>query len=585
MNKISKIVVIDSGVCCDAISVKDLYEIEKNEGIYRIVKTDQMTDGIGHGTAVCDIIYQYNKEIELSMFKISYDLFEIGEDELIFILEYIRDNLDIDIINISAGITYIMNFEKLKSVCQDICEKGTLIVSAFDNDGSVSYPAALEDVIGVDVTDEYDDVEDIVKVYNGIVDVYLPNKYYRTIWNGNKTLIKGTSFAAAKLTAILANELKKTEKQKIGKESLLESISNKNKVLNLQKPIEINKKNIQKAIIFPLNKESNALLRFKQYLKFEIVDIYDVKVSGNVGRQIDQHLIVKNYDQIDWEGDFDTVILSCHKKLEEISKKNYEKEILNKAIQYNKSIYSFEEIETDYEKYFYPKLYSENINYKNGTKLNKISVPCVCVLGTSSKQGKYSLQLELKYKLQELGYNVGHIATEPSGYLLDADYVFHFGYNSNLDLQPMDYISILNYMMFETQKKGKDIIITGCQSGILHYDNSDIREFPIYQYMYLLGIMPDAVILCVNPHDELEYIERVLTFIKAVCGEIVIALVMYPIETVGLNNGMSFKSKVISHEEFQKKKESFMEITDIPLFLLGDQEDMKKISERIINFF
>ncbi|GJM70758.1 hypothetical protein HMSSN036_29740 [Paenibacillus macerans] len=64
-------------------------------------------------------------------------------------------------------------------------------------------------VIGVDTKDEYGDRKDIYYIENSIIDILVPNKFYRTIWNDRKTILKGSSFATACITGMLSQIIKK----------------------------------------------------------------------------------------------------------------------------------------------------------------------------------------------------------------------------------------------------------------------------------------------------------------------------------------------------------------------------------------
>lgn len=64
-------------------------------------------------------------------------------------------------------------------------------------------------------------------------------------------------------------------------------------------------------------------------------------------------------------------------------------------------------------------------------------------------------------------------------------------------------------------KKNCDIIITGSQSSVLPYDIGNLKMFPLKQYSFLMGTQPDAVILCVNPFDDDDYIFRTINFLEA----------------------------------------------------------------------
>lgn len=182
-------------------------------------------------------------------------------------------------------------------------------------------------------------------------------------------------------------------------------------------------------------------------INFEIAGVYDERLSGNIGKMLLGENI-KSYNSINWNDDFDTIVLSCTSALSTITKRQYATEVIKMNEQYNKNVYSFEGIESDYKRLFYPNITSNMVPYENSFKLHKVTIPIIGTFGTSSKQGKFSLQLAIIKRLAKHGYNVGHISTEPSGYLFGADSVFHFGYQSYLKVQSWECISILNNMVW-----------------------------------------------------------------------------------------------------------------------------------------
>lgn len=585
MKKKNRIVVIDSGISKLWRNYKCVisnYTFDKDT---MTLVLEEAKDFIGHGTAVADVMYQYNSNIEIISVRLCGEEEEANEEELLEILSYFSfNNLDIDIINISAGISYIQNYKKMERLCLELVKKGIYIVSAFDNDGAVSYPAAFDEVIGVDITDNYQDKKDLIRLENSIVNVLVPDIYYRTIWNKSRAILKGTSFAAAKVTALLAKKLLENPELRYAGKDLTKLITNRKKREHFTGRINLPKHKIKKAIVFPVNKETQALLRYNDLLYFEIIGVYDDKYSGNVGRIVFGYTI-KSYESINWKDDFDTVILSCVYELSKLTKIDYADIILKKSIETQKYIYTFEEINTNYKRYFYPSVTRKMVNYKNELKMNKISKPVLCIMGTSSRQGKFSLQLEIIRRLRKGGYNVGHISTEPSGYLFGADFVFHSGYRSFLPVEPWESITIVNRMMFETQIKGRDIIITGCQSGTIHYNNSLVEHFGIFQYAFLLGAMPDFIILCINAHDDEEYIERTINFINSVDEGKIRALVIYPIEITETVSGIQFKRNKLTSDKVNILKDMLKNKYRCPAYLLGKEEDMQDICKQIIDYF
>lgn len=581
----TRIAIIDSGFSENSEYIHKLSEsyVLSKENEELTIMQGSPVDYIGHGTAIGHIICTTNKDVEIVCFRICDSTMDVDEEGLLYVLEYINDNITVDMINISAGVTYLFKYKELNEVCNKLYQKGVTIVSAFDNDGAISYPAAFDKVIGVATREEYKDRNDIYYVNNSIIDVFVPNIYYRTMWKDTRAILKGSSFASAKIVGMLSQNIKKSGSP-VKKTDLLKTIATDCIDLKADNPINVPSFDVKRAIVFPVNKESHALLKFKGMLKFEIAGVYDERLSGNVGKNLYGENI-KSFDSIDWNDNFDTVILSCTTDLSGITKREYSNEVVEMARLNNKNIYTFEQISSDYERVFYPSITPSMVPSGNFLKLHKVTLPVVGVFGTSSKQGKFTLQLEIIRRLGLRGYNVGHISTEPSGYLFDADYVFHFGYHSYLKIQPWESISILNHMVWETQLKGKDILITGCQSGTLHYNNSEIEHFAIYQYAFALGTMPDLCILSVNPHDEIEYIQRTIGFINSIDEGKVCALVVFPVQAIETLSGIKYKTKELSQDEMLIVKDKLYASFDLPVYGLGDESDMEALVELVISYF
>ena len=587
MNNV-RIAIIDSGISETSDGYKNItnfYSL-KNYNNKFLIEECEPSDKIGHGTAVSHIIWTMNNNVEIICFKICDHELDINEEGLIFILKYIEKNITVDIINISLGCTYLYNYEGLKNICKKITKKGTIIVSAFDNEGAISYPAAFEEVIGVDIKHDYCDKNEVYAFKDGIVDILVPDVYYRTKWINQNTIIKGTSFANAMISGLISQKIN-IKNSPYSKQAVLKLIAtkyNKNlflNALNTKQSIQINK-----AILFPTNKESHAILRYNDLLQFELTGVYDDRLSGNVGSNLFGQSI-KSVDLIDWEDDFDTIILSCIKDLSFLTKKNYIKFFLEKAKQYGKQIYTFEKFpnQNNFDQVFYPQITPEMVPLGNHLKIHKTTLPIVSILGTSSRQGKYTLQLELIKRLRKVGYNPGHISTEPSGYLFGSDFVFHCGYHSDYDLEPWKGIAILNEMVWQAFLNKRDILITGCQSGVLHFNNSNIQYFNIDQYTFLLGIMPDICVLCINPHDEIGYLHRTIDFINSIDNGKVIAIVVFPIRAVETLSGIAYKTEIVADIDLKKFKHYIHTELNLPVFTLGNQIDMEDLCELIITNF
>ena len=115
----AKIVIIDSGI---DLTNKE-FEGKKISGIHiygdksgEINIDENIKDQIGHGTAVASML---NKDIdnELFIIKIFDDEMEGDINLLVRALEYVYENVECDIINMSVGFTEFDSISEIKNVC------------------------------------------------------------------------------------------------------------------------------------------------------------------------------------------------------------------------------------------------------------------------------------------------------------------------------------------------------------------------------------------------------------------------------------------------------------------------------------
>ena len=155
MGRKSKIVVIDSGIKRYPEFPSDKIDgcniVRGPEGEFKI--SEEYEDPVGHGTAVVDLLLKKVQYIE-SIFcvKIFEDAGEIEMDMLIEALRYVYRSVDCNMIVIASGITFCERCGELSEIIDRLYHKGVCILSAFDNEGSISFPAVLDSVIGVAIT-------------------------------------------------------------------------------------------------------------------------------------------------------------------------------------------------------------------------------------------------------------------------------------------------------------------------------------------------------------------------------------------------------------------------------------------------
>ena len=540
------IVVLDSGILKTHKSINNklinMYEIKlQKDGAYNICEGG--IDNVGHGTAVISILQnQINAPVKICSVKILCENNTITSceiDRLLFALTYIKENISCKIIHMSCGVKYYN--QKLKDVCDEISNKGTIIVSAFNNDGSVSFPAAFSNVIGVDASLRCIYSDDFVFVENSIVNVKAKGGNQRLAWVDPPYIIsQGSSFAAPYVTAYIMNMIN----YGIKNEKINEEIKRNSKYIytfseNIQKK-ECPK--FRRAAVFPYNKEMHNIINFKDLLKINIENIYDIKQSGRVGKVVkdfygNEYGTIKNIDNINFDK-IDCLIIGHTMELEIYTNKNIKLELLQRCLYHNVSVYSLDDyLINDFSDAFkekeiyirYP--YDTIINCdSNFGKLYKIKSPVISVMGTSMQQGKFALQLMIKKILTKYGYKVGQLATEPTGEFFGADYVYPFGYAGTAHETGSDCRTILKYMTHEIDIKNPDIILCGSQSGTVPMVFENSANLYTTSINFLLGVQPDAVVLCVNIFDEISYIERSINAINGICETKVIALALYPMK-------------------------------------------------------
>ena len=577
---------------------------ERIEGGFCLnTKEHEFQDSVGHGTAIVDLIASETKSAMFFVVKTSGNKGIGKSGDLVNALNYIYDNVKCDIVHISAGVRTCYEMAELIDVIDRLHKRGTLIVSSFDNAGALSYPASLKEVLGVDVTNEFRKKGQYEYVEGDIVNIRYANVHYRVNWNGQKALESGTSYAGAMITAKSAEILASCD-SKIDLSAIREELKkNAVKVVKEERyPVltsseEIAKK-IRKAVAFPFNKEMYAIASNEDQLIFDKIEYYDTAVSMNVSKNVSEVLpytmnkkIIKNIEELDWNSDFDTMILG-HLSIYEGMEKGITKKILEKCTTYGKKVFSFGNITEFYDikseaakDIAFPYVDLAAFPQNRFGKLRFCSRPVLLVCGTSSRQGKYSLQMILKRKLIERDYKVFHISTEPYGALLGAEKTFPSGFDSTVYTDSVRNVAIVNEMLFEAEKASADIVLSGTQSQTAPTAYFNQKYIPIRQYEMLYGLNPDAVVLVVNGFDDIKYIQKTKQLLESATRASVLALATFSTYVEVSRSGIVSKRKNFDSVQAEKQKVYMKENIGLDLFYIGENKDMNDLTEKVIGYF
>lgn len=555
-----------------------------------IIRKSNYGEPTGHGTAICSIIARNCTNVRIVNIGIMDWTLKVSIDLLIKALQYVCDNIKCEVINMSLGSLYPN--KTLENMCEKLYQKGIILVAAFDNAGSVSYPAAYSCVIGVDTSYKCVKNDDFVYVENSIVNIKAKGGNQRVAWvNPPITINQGASFAAAYVTAAVVRMIQ----QGVVTHQILEKFK-----INARYCYEFDKKDcctevlkISKAAILPYNKEVHSVVLFHELLSFELVDVYDIRESGNVGRILkdlngNMNYTIKNCDRIDFTN-IDTLIIGHVGELEDITHRNLKEELIRKCITNHVNIYSFDKnVIADMEKsccgqieILYPHL--EKRADKFG-KLYKIKRPVLAVFGTAKQQGKYTLQLQLRKAFLKRGYQVGQLGTEPSAKLFGMDEMYPFGYAGER-FTGKEEIEYVNNVIHEIDIKNPDIIIAGSQSGTVPRLYNNTGQIPEAQLNFLMGVNPDAVILCVNIDDSMSYIRRTIAAIEAIGNCKVILIGIYPQMFADGWGIISGKKKQADKEKIECFKELLQQEFGIASVVIREESEEDKLVQICIDFF
>ncbi|WP_068785885.1 S8 family serine peptidase [Paenibacillus phocaensis] len=601
-----KILLIDSGVNYDHPLFKETLidgismNFQEDGGI--CISNDCM-DEIGHGTAIYYILKKNAPKSEVFVVKLFNNQVTTLASNLVAALRYIYDNIPCNIIHLSSGVVLCSELQELRDICDKFMERGVIIVSAFDNNGAISYPAAFPSVIGVDTSISCKKITDYEYIESETLNIRAVGVVQRLPWLEPIYLeVNGASFAAPYITCmiskIMQNGINKIE------DILSELKKNASKIHSKVDFIDrISCFSFQKAAIFPLNKEVHCILRFKDLLGFEITAVYDEKYLGNIGKKVSfftnslndaTDVYIEDINLINWNK-FDTFILGHTRELADALGKDIKLEVLNQCYMNKKNVYSFDDLSNYQEiigkfhkdglQLFFPYFKKENLPSNLFNKLRKFSIPVIGVFGTSSKQGKFTLQLLLRKYFLERKYVVGQFGTEPSSPLFGMDEVYPIGYDSTVDVKSWESVAAINYLMGKIENKKPDIIIIGSQSQTIPSFGGNLGFYPLPQHELILGSEPDVFILCVNTFDDLDYIKRTINYLESILPSKVIAIVLSHLKRKIYWNTLGSDIAVVDKAELEKTREYLKNNLNRPVFVLNSATDIESLGDLCVDFF
>jgi len=219
--------------------------------------------------------------------------------------------------------------------------------------------------------------------------------------------------------------------------------------------------------------------------------------------------------------------------------------------------------------------------------LPKLQTPVLAVVGTGSKQGKFTTQLIIKDVLEKTGYKISHVATEPQGILFGADFTFPFGHHPTVSVNTGEWGRILaTYMQCIELLYQPEIIITGGQGGVIpvHPVNFGANGAGLKSLSYLMGVYPDVLIVTISPHDQIDFILKTEQTIQAYVNCTVIFYCLTPHTFMQKSHGIP-KNYVLDDHAYQEKRRHFEKHLGKPVIDILDSTNRQFILEAIQSSF
>ncbi|RXZ82785.1 DUF1611 domain-containing protein [Paenibacillaceae bacterium] len=607
--KISKpfkadIVIIDTGVDIkhELFGDKAFFGVNIYNRDDKIYVGTNIQDEIGHGTAITHKIITICPWASVFIIKIFQQDREVDENILLRALEFIKENIECNVINISAGLTICTRLHDLQQICKELHNDNIILISAFHSDGSLSYPASFKEVIGVEMGMDYKNDDEFDYVESDFVNI-IGRSGRQKLANISSSFqyVEGSSFSTAVISGLVLNYLHERNSYTFNEIMTYLKI-HAIKVYEKSQSVVDNSFGfeLRKAIAFPFNKEMSNMIKFHDLLSFNVTKVLHVKYSGQVGKlvseiigtKVDKDFVIENIDSLDWEAQFDTVILGHTVELSKKMKKDINQEILKKCIKYGKNLYAFDpllnydvliqEARSNNCNVFFPTVDKNQLPAHRFGKLCELSTPVLGIFGTSSMQGKFTLQLVLRSVFKANGYEVGQLGTEPSSLLFGFDEMYPMGYNSNLSVSRHEALQVINDKLMRIERKQVDIILVGSQSSTIPELTTNTAFYTFKQIEFLMATNPDIAILCVNVDDDYHNVLKTINAIQSLSRANVLSLVIYPVIKKITTNNLYQLTKPSKHQ-LDEYRIGLQEMASLPVFILGINDEMERLYEQIIH--
>lgn len=570
-----RIAVVDSGIDPDHPRLENLrcsgVSFVQDESSHVSTVTDY-EDLLGHGTASAAIIYKFCREAEYVAVKIFQNELVSSEKTLSTAISWCIEN-SIDIINLSLGILTNSPSEELLRVCDEAHYRNIVIVAAgHHNSNNDCYPACYPSTFGV----TWGNVPDFRKhgyIPDSPIEFIAKGTIQRVATiDGGYRIRSGTSLACAYFTGIVAATLESHHKMDLTtlKRHLVDNADRNikpiqfgrqtrqidfpavrsNEMEAVRKQVfssRIDQNWVGRLGVFPASeKEMRAFVELPDYASFPVTKYLDYprkvdfrKLSLSKKEEAVSPATGPSPNSIE---SFDTLVLGYYSDQMFESNIRYGRSLVDKCLLENKNIFAFDfRLQSELQEHMRNHPYNGKIYVPGVTQrlfddvmkfryLPPVKVPVLGVIGTSNRQGKFTTQLRVKRIMENAGYRVSYLSSEPQGELFGANMTFPYGYQSAAHIEQEKWQFFLRtYLKGVSEFQRPHAILTGTQGTTIPRGNRDLiigNETDTLRF--LIGTIPDRFICAVNPQDSIGYIRNVCKVVSVFCKASPIFFVMTP---------------------------------------------------------
>jgi uncharacterized NAD-dependent epimerase/dehydratase family protein len=545
-------------------------------------------DDFGHGTACAALIRRIAPDCDLMAVKITNGRTPIPPSSLAEgILWAVSNGAHVISVSVGTAASSGRGSEGLVAACRHAEAAGAILLAAESNDGSISFPAALETAIAVAAGEDNRGPHDYVVDPSDRRRFIAYGGYQRVAWLEPRYLfLSGASFAAARMAGIAA--LAREHCGSVSREEFLDILAynvthrgssnrghrapTRSVVSRDAAELTVSSRSIdsiRRASVFPFSKEVHSLVRFRHLLPFELVSVSDIAGRRTVGKDSGTLLglptngLVVSARLEEAMESADTLILGFTSRLGQLQRREVGTDILARALRAGKNVYSFEPFLLPHHgdllteaaerrlRIAWPALtYEDLLELRRSVRepVDYHETPILGIFGTSPSQGKFTLQVLLGNALRTMGYRVAQIGTEHQSLLFGMVDCFPSGHVSNVFLRPPKWREYF-HLRYQQLKRDMDpdIIIIGSQGGIVPFSlsHSPLGPATSYALLFLMAIRADVYFLTVNHEDDDRMIQDSIDLLR-ILGKG--RTVLLALSTLRKRLSRSYGRVVIHHE-------------------------------------